>query len=85
MEGHLPVIPNNQAAWDRALRVVVGVAIFALGVSGIFPESVGAVLRIASLVPLLTGAFGTCPFYIAAGVSTLRAAHRVDRELVPGD
>jgi hypothetical protein len=59
----MPVLPMNQARWDRALRIVLGVALFALGLSGLFAESIAVGLRIAAIIPLATGGLGWCPIY----------------------
>jgi xanthine/uracil permease len=56
---------NNEGSLDRALRVVLGLAILALTVVG--PRSAWGLL---GLVPLITGLVGTCPLYTLLGVST---------------
>jgi hypothetical protein len=66
----LPRLPRNQARWERQLRIAAGIALFAFGLSGFFPETLGAAVRIVALVPLATGAFGWCPIYDALGFST---------------
>ena len=55
----------NEAGWDRALRVVLGVALLALVFVG--PHTAWGLI---GLVPLLTGLFGFCPLYRVFGVST---------------
>lgn len=56
---------NNMAGWDRAVRVLVGLGLLALTVTG--PEAWFGVL---GLVPLATGLVGFCPLYRVLGVST---------------
>jgi len=55
----------NVAGWERALRVIVGIALLALAFTG----TIGAWGWIG-VVPLLTGAVGTCPLYSILGFST---------------
>jgi hypothetical protein len=59
---------RNVAVWDRVLRVIVGLAIVSLVLVG--PKSPWALL---GLVPLVTGLFGSCPVYLALGITTCRA------------
>lgn len=55
---------KNVGGIDRALRIIVGVALLAWG----FVEQnwLGAI----GLVPLLTGALGWCPAYAPFGIKT---------------
>jgi hypothetical protein len=66
------VVPQNQAWWDRAIRIGLGFVLFGLGLSGVFAEPVGGLLRVASLLPFALGGFGWCPIYQALGFSTRR-------------
>lgn len=59
----------NEGAWDRGIRIVVGIVLIVLGLSGgvAFPvawDVVGAVL-------LLTGLSGFCLLYAIFHVSTV--------------
>lgn len=56
---------NNVGGIDRVLRIVLGVVLIALAVTGkLVPWGwIG-------VVPLLTGLFGTCPLYSLIGLST---------------
>ncbi|MEZ4405083.1 MAG: DUF2892 domain-containing protein [Polyangiales bacterium] len=56
---------KNEAGWDRAARVVLGIALLALTVIG--PKSLWGLVGV---VPLLTGIMGFCPLYRLMGVST---------------
>jgi DUF2892 family protein len=56
---------TNEGALDRALRVVLGVAVLSLTVVG--PKTAWAYL---GLVPLITGLAGTCPLYSILGIRT---------------
>jgi hypothetical protein len=54
----------NVGGIDKNLRIAVGVIVIA---AGVYYQSIwGAV----GVVPLLTGAFGFCPFYPLLGLST---------------
>jgi hypothetical protein len=55
----------NEAGWDRALRVILGMGLLAMTVVG--PHSMWGLV---GLVPLLTGIVGVCPVYSLLGVST---------------
>jgi hypothetical protein len=55
----------NEAFWDRALRVAVGLGLLSLVFVG--PATW---LGLIGLVPLITGIFGHCPVYRLFGIST---------------
>lgn len=59
------ILPRNEATLDRAVRIVLGIALLSLFFVG--PKSPWALV---GLVPLLTGALGSCPLYTLLGVST---------------
>jgi len=56
---------TNEATWDRALRVVLGLALLSLTLWG--PKTLWGLV---GLVPLATGLVGTCPLYSLFGVGT---------------
>jgi len=56
---------NNEAPWDRALRVVVGIVVLSLIFWG--PKSLWGLV---GLVPLVTGIVGWCPLYALLGTGT---------------
>lgn len=56
---------SNVGGLDRILRIVVGIVLIALAVTG----TVGAWGWIG-VVPLLTGLIGWCPAYPLLGIST---------------
>ena len=58
----------NEGNVDRSVRVLVGVVLIGLAVSGV----VGPWAYIG-LVPLVTGAVGLCPLYSLLGISTCPA------------
>lgn len=56
---------RNEGAFDRVLRVIVGLAILSLVFIG--PQTPWAWL---GLVPLITGLVGICPVYSLFGIRT---------------
>ncbi|WP_421704556.1 YgaP family membrane protein [Aliiroseovarius sp.] len=55
---------KNAGSIDRGLRVIIGLALVAWAVFG------GPVWAWIGVVPLLTGAVGSCPAYSIFGIST---------------
>jgi len=60
----------NEAGWDRALRIVLGVVLLYLGWTGAVGGTLGWVFKIGGFVPLVTGIVGWCALYAFLGVST---------------
>ena len=58
---------TNEGTLDRALRVIVGLAILSLAFIG--PQTPWAYL---GLIPLLTGLVGFCPAYALFGIRTYK-------------
>lgn len=58
----------NVGTMERAVRIVVGVVVFALGMMRVPPAWWGWL----GIVPLATGLAGYCPAWAALGVSTVR-------------
>ena len=56
---------KNEGTVDRALRVVVGLAVLSLAFVG--PETAWGWV---GLVPLMTGLVGFCPLYSILGINT---------------
>lgn len=56
---------TNEGSIDRALRIVIGIVLLSLVFVG--PHTA---LGWIGLVPLLTGALGSCPLYSLLGIST---------------
>lgn len=68
--------PLNEAGWDRAMRVLIGVGLLYLGWSGAVGGTLGWILKIGGFLPLATGIAGWCALYAIFGVST--CARRAD-------
>jgi len=65
---------TNEAAWDRALRILVGLILLYLGWAGVVGGTLGVVFKVLGFLPLLTGVVGFCPAYALFGVSTCARA-----------
>ena len=61
------LFPKNEHSVDRAIRVVVGLALLSLVVAG--PKTLWGLVGV---VPLLTGLAGTCPLYTLLGIRTCK-------------
>jgi len=59
------LFPRNEHDVERILRVVAGVVILSLAFVG--PKTAWGYL---GLVPIVTGAIGSCPLYTLLGLST---------------
>jgi hypothetical protein len=62
----------NEAGWDRAFRVALGVVLLVVGF-GVMEGTAGVIVGIVAFVPLLTGLSGWCPLYSVFGFRTNRA------------
>lgn len=58
----------NVGTIDRAVRVIIGVA--AVGLFFFLPDVAWRWWLLIGVVPLVTGLVGTCPIYLALGLST---------------
>jgi hypothetical protein len=65
------IFPKNEHMVDRAIRVVVGIALLSLVFVG--PQTLWGLV---GLVPLLTGVVGSCPLYRIFGISTCKVSPR---------
>lgn len=59
------ILPKNESALDRVLRVILGVVLIALVFVG--PQTPWGWL---GLIPLITGLVGSCPIYTVLGMAT---------------
>ncbi len=66
-------MPVNEAVWDRAVRVVVGLALLYLGWGGVVAGTLGTVFKWLGFLPLLTGIIGYCPAYTLLSLKTKKA------------
>jgi hypothetical protein len=58
---------TNEAGWDRAARVIVGIGLMAMALGGVWWP-----WGLVGAAPLLTGVTGFCPLYTVLGVSTCK-------------
>lgn len=65
------LFPQNEHVIERALRVVLGLAVLSLVFVG--PKTLWGLV---GLVPLLTGLVGSCPLYTLFGIGTCKAPSR---------
>ncbi|MBK6518548.1 MAG: DUF2892 domain-containing protein [Polyangiaceae bacterium] len=65
------IFPRNEHTVERALRVILGLAVLSLAFIG--PKTPWAYLGV---VPLLTGALGSCPLYTLFGLSTCSVSQK---------
>lgn len=59
------LLPRNEHTVDRAIRVVLGLGLLALAITGRLTP-----WGWLGVVPLLTGLIGSCPLYTLLGVGT---------------
>jgi len=64
------LFPANEHTIERALRVLVGLALLSMAFIG--PHAWWGWI---GLVPLLTGLIGSCPLYTMFGFSTCKTPH----------
>lgn len=67
----------NEASWDRIGRVVLGLALVAIGLL-LVDGAWGWALTALGLVPLITGLAGWCPIYAVIGRGT--RGHDIHRD-----
>lgn len=65
------LLATNEHVLERGLRILLGLGLLTLAWVG--PKTA---LGYLGLIPLVTGAVGTCPLYSVLGVSTFRARKR---------
>ena len=63
----------NESGMDRVIRVVVGIALLALGWGGVVTGGFGTVLKVLGFLPLLTGLVSFCPLYALVNIRTNKA------------
>ncbi len=63
----------NVGGVDRAVRVVIGVALIAVAFFHVFTGTVAIITYVVAAIALVTGAFGFCPAWALFGINT-RAA-----------
>ncbi len=65
-------IRRNLARWDRAVRILLGMALLAYGLAGAPGEIKTLSAFVFAWLPLLTGLAGWSPLYEILGIRTRR-------------
>ena len=63
---------TNEAGWDRALRVLVGIVLLTLAWTAVAGGTPRLVLTLVGGLALATGVVGWCPAYTLFGVRTCK-------------
>lgn len=69
------MLPQNESALDRVIRLVIGAALV-VGVVTAFTGVAQIVAGVVAAILLLTGAVGFCPLYALLRINTKGTAHR---------
>jgi len=64
---------KNVSNTDRMIRVILGLALLALGWTGVVSGTVGMIFKYLGFIPLITGIIGWCPLYALFKFRTNRA------------
>jgi hypothetical protein len=65
---------TNESTPDRIIRIVLGVVLAALAVTGVVTGTLAALVWVVAAIALVTGVVGFCPLYAILRVSTKSAA-----------
>ena len=68
-------LPTNEAPIDRVIRVVLGIALVALALTGTVTSPLVYIVWVIAALALVTGIVGFCGLYAVLRISTKRAAH----------
>jgi hypothetical protein len=63
-------LPRNLGAFDRAVRLLLGIALIVTPLAWRIGALASAALVLFAWVPFVTAASGWCPFYTLLGLST---------------
>ncbi len=63
-------LPQNVGSVDRFIRVVLGVGLAVVALSGSVAAPFLYIVWIVAAIALVTGAIGFCPLYFLLGIST---------------
>jgi hypothetical protein len=63
----------NEGPIDRAIRIVLGLALVAVGVTGLVAAPLVYVTSVVAAIALVTGIVGFCPLYAILRLSTAPA------------
>jgi hypothetical protein len=63
----------NESPLDRAIRIVLGIALVAVGVTGLVAAPLVYLTSFVAVIALVTGIVGFCPLYAILRLSTAPA------------
>jgi hypothetical protein len=63
----------NEASWDRALRIALGLGMLLAGWTQVAPGLWEVALKLFGWYPLVTGIVGWSPLYVLLGITTRRS------------
>ena len=66
------MMKTNMGSADRAIRVLIAIAVAILYFTGTIQGSLGVVLLVLAVVFLLTSVMGFCPLYTLFGMNTCK-------------
>lgn len=61
---------TNESNLDRIIRVIAGLALITLNLTGVVTGVLGIILLVLGAVALLTGVVGFCPLYTVLKINT---------------
>jgi hypothetical protein len=64
---------TNESGLDRVIRIVLGLILLVLFLTGSVTGAVGVIFVILSAILLITGAIGFCPLYALLKISTKKS------------
>ncbi len=66
------MMKTNMGSADRAIRVLIAIAVAILYFTGTIQGTLGVVLLVLAVVFLLTSVMGFCPLYTLFGMNTCK-------------
>ncbi len=60
----------NESGLDRVIRVILGIVLLVLYVTGVVTGALGIIFIILGAILLITGAVGFCPLYVLLKIKT---------------
>ena len=61
---------RNEATWDRAIRVVAGLVLYYVFLSGYVSGWISYIILLLSVIGIVTGLIGHCLIYVLLGIKT---------------
>jgi hypothetical protein len=67
-------LPLNESPADRVVRVVLGVILAGLALTGVVSGTLAIVVGVVAAIALVTGAVGFCPLYAIFRIGTKKSS-----------